>query len=93
MFADRWAEVLSIRVHQRAAERVAGAEPVHDVQPHRRHLDDAVRGPRQHAVGPLLDDRDLDAEVEEGRGRLDRVARPDRHLDLVAVPHGDRRVA
>src|SRR5690242_7796722 len=49
-------------VHERAAERVAGAEAVDDAEVrHRRYFDNVVLGPGQHAGGTLLDDRDLHA--------------------------------
>ena len=57
-------------VAERAAEAVAGAEPVDRRHRGRRHLDDLVPGHAEHALGALLDDGDLDAGVQQ------RLARP-----------------
>ena len=46
----------------------------------------------QHARRALLDDRDLDAELEQRVGGRVRVARADGDLDLFAVADGDGRV-
>src|SRR6478735_2640457 len=76
-------------VAQGPAERVAGPEPVDDVDGERRHLDALVTRRREHALGPLLDDGQLDAALEEGIGRALRLGLADRHLALLAVADGD----
>ena len=76
-------------VAERAAERVAGAEPVDDrrpgpAAPRRR----SSSGHGQHALGSLLDDGELDAAVEQRLGRGVRiVARRPRSR----TPRGCRR--
>jgi hypothetical protein len=79
-------------VHERAAEGVAGPEAAQRLQAHRLDLDELVRRAGEHALGPALDDRQAHAEVEQPLGGLERVARADRDLDLVAVAHRDGRV-
>ena len=74
---------------QGAAERVAGAEPVDDLDRHRRHLGPLVAAARQHARRALLDDREIQAL---GRRRRARVAAADRRVPLVEVADRDRRV-
>ena len=66
-------------VAQRAAERVAGAEPVDDLDAHRRRPRRLARAvAREHALGPALDDRQRDAQLEQRVGRRARLARADR---------------
>ena len=79
-------------VDERAAERVAGAEPADDLDRDRRHLDALRARAREHALGPALDDRQLDAELEQRLGSPLGVARPGRHGRLVAIADRDRRV-
>ena len=74
---------------ERAAEAVARAEPVDDVDVVRAELDELVAGLREHALGPLLHDRDLDAAFEQGVGGATRVGLADGDLALLAVADGD----
>ena len=73
-------------VAQRAAEPVAGAETVDDLDRDRRHLDGlVVRVRRQHALRALLDDGELDAR---GRAAHPRRARGSR--SPMAIAHSSR---
>jgi hypothetical protein len=87
------APALEQRVHERAAERVAGAQAVHHLARDRIDLDNAVGGPRQHSRRTPLDNRHRHAELEQQRRRFQRIvaANRDRHLLLIADRH--RRVA
>ena len=81
-------------VHERAAERVAGAEAAHDVDGHGRDLDELAGAcGRARPSGPCLTIGDAHAELEQRRRRLVRVARPDGDRHLVAVADRDGRVA
>ena len=56
-------------VAEGAAEGVAGPEAVGDLDRHRRHDEPlARRGHGEHALGPLLDDGELDPAVEQRLG-------------------------
>ena len=79
-------------VAQGAAERVAGAEAVDDVDGEGRHLDALVAGRGEHALGALLDDGELDAALEQRVGRPLRVGLADGDLALLAVADGDGHV-
>ena len=78
--------------HERAAEGVAGAEAVDDLDRERRHLDALVPGGGEHALGALLDDGELDAALEQRVGRALRVGLADGDLALLAVADGDGHV-
>ncbi|GAA4932555.1 hypothetical protein GCM10023237_63400 [Streptomyces coeruleoprunus] len=70
---------------ERAAEGVAGAESVDDVDGDGRHLGGgavAVHG--EDALGALFDDGEFDAGVEEGAGAGVGSRRP------VAISHSSR---
>src|SRR5215207_9512163 len=75
---------------ERAAERVAGAEAAHDVDGQGRRLDTRRSRAGQHALGPPLDDRQLDAQLQQGVGGGVRVTFTDGHRRLVGVPDGHR---
>ena len=76
-------------VAQGPAERVTGAEAVDDLDRHRRYLDRRRAVVREHALGALLDDREVDAElVQRPRGRY-RLPLADRGLALVEVADRD----
>ena len=80
-------------VAQRPAERVAGAEPVEHVDRHRRDLDGDLSSSGQDALGALLDDGQLDAElVQLPRGGLQRFPLPHRDVALLEVADGHGRV-
>ena len=77
-------------VAERAAEGVAGAEPVDDV-------DEVAAGPRRsrRAVlastpfGPCLTIASSHAALEQGVGRAERLGLADRHLALLAIADRD----
>ena len=75
--------------HEGAAEGVAGAEAVDDLDREGRHLDALVAGRGEHALGALLDDGELDAALEQGVGGTLRVGLADGDLALLAVADGD----
>ena len=75
--------------HERAAEGVAGAEAVDDLDGEGRHLDALVAGRGEHPLGALLDDGELDAALEQRVGRPLRVGLADGDLALLAVADGD----
>ena len=77
--------VVQQAVDERAAERVARPEPVDHLDRDRRHLDGLRARAREDALRAALDDRELDAELEQRGGRLLGVARPGHHGRLVAV--------
>ena len=74
---------------QRAAERVAGAEAVDDVDRHRRHLDVRRRRVGEHARRALLDDGELDPALVQRPRRRVGLALADRGLALVEVADRD----
>ena len=77
-------------VDEGAAERVAGTEPAHHVDRPGGDGDGLVGRRHQHPVAAQLDDRQLDAPLEQAAGGLVGVRRTDRHVALDAVAHGDR---
>ena len=79
-------------VHQRAAERVAGAETADDLDRVRGYDGRPVGGGDEHSVAAHLHQRQLDAAREQPLGRLVRVAGADRDLDLGPVADGDGHV-
>ena len=76
-------------VHERAAERVAGAEAADDVDRDGGHLDPLLPRARERALRPALDHGELHAQLEQRLGRRIGVARADGDLDLLAVAHRD----
>src|SRR5215218_5963513 len=62
-------------VTQRAAERVARAEPVHHVHRYGRDLDDLPAVVGEHALAPLLDHGEPDAGRVQRLRRLARIPR------------------
>ena len=76
-------------VAQRAAEGVAGPEAVDDLDGVGRHLDALVAGRGEHPLGPLLDDGELDAALEQRVGGPLGVGLADGDLALLAVADGD----
>ncbi len=79
-------------MHARAAEAVARAEPVDDLDRVRRHLHGLLAGAGEDALGALLHDGELDAAVEQGVGGPQRVRLAHRDLALLPVAHGDGHV-
>ena len=75
-------------VAQGAAEGVAGAEAVDDLDGEGRHLDPLVARGGEHALGALLDDRQLDAR---GRAARRRRASGRSRRRRPRTPHGCRR--
>ena len=76
-------------VTQRAAERVARAEAVDDVDRHRRHLDVGLAVVGEHALRALLDDRQRDPPLVQRPRRGVRLALADGGLALVEVADRD----
>ena len=71
-------------VDQAAAERISGSQAVDHVDLVGWNGDRTVPGPAEHARGPLLDDRQLHAEIEQRVGGLLRVRSP------TAISHSSR---
>src|SRR5699024_12077285 len=71
-------------------EAVPGAEPVDDLDQVGGDHHVLVGGLAEHTLGALLDDRDLDAGLEQGIGRALRLGLADGDLALllVAYRHG-----
>ena len=78
---------------ERAAERIAGAEPAQDLDRRGRNNRFAVGVGEQHAAGAELDDRQLDAALEQPPRSLPRVGGADRDLAFLAIADRDRHVA
>src|SRR5207247_10360707 len=80
-------------VRERAAERVARAEPADDVDLDARHGHATLDGERARALESALHHDDLRAEREQRGRRARRIALTGRHLDLVDVADDDVRAA
>src|SRR5918994_4819168 len=79
-------------VAERTAEGVAGTEPVHDLDPDCRYLDQPVRIEGKHPVGPSFDHGQRYTGIQRGLcGRL-RVAYADGGVELVDVSDHDSDV-
>ena len=77
---------------ERAAERIAGPKPVHDLHRNRRHQAALVPRASEHALVPELDDRRPGPEVEQSLGSRVGGSVSDDDRDLLQVPDGDGRV-
>ena len=83
------AAILQQPVAEAAAGAVAGTETVDNLDRNRWHGDRFAPRAAEHAVGSLLDDRQLDTEVQQGVGGAKRVSFAHRDLYLFEVAHRD----
>src|SRR5260370_11912146 len=74
---------------ERAAERVAGAEAVDDVDRHRRHLHRDGTVVSEDALGPLLDNCEADAELVQRLRGGQRLSLGLRCVALAGVAYRD----
>jgi hypothetical protein len=79
-------------VAQRSAERVAGTEAVHDLDPDRRHHLAPLLGGHKDALAAQLHDGQARAEGQERRGSALRLELADSDRHLGSVPHDDARM-
>ena len=70
---------------QGAAQRVTGAEAVDHLHGHRRHFNHQGAVVREHALRPLLDDRETDAGIMQGPRSGQRLPHAHRRLALVEI--------
>src|ERR1700739_4615703 len=67
-------------VAEAAAEAVTGTETIDDADGNRWNSDGFGPGAAEHSLWTPLNDRQLDAEIEQGVRRTQRVALPDGYL-------------